>query len=99
MTKTTIKDKFSRVEEWKNFSDVVISHIENYTLPQYGDTDTDQIDEFSTEECWKNVQRYFNRRNTNVRGVAEQVRDVLKVAHYMSFIFHKMGGQNNDTFL
>ena len=96
MPKTIIKDKFSRVEQWKEFSDMVIDHIENYTLPQYGDSDTDQIDEFSIEDCWKNVQRYFNRRNTNVRGVTEQVRDVLKIAHYMCFIFNKMGGPNGN---
>ena len=92
MPKTIIKDKYSRVEQWKEFSDMVIDHIENYTLLQYGDSDTDQIDDFSIEDCWKNVQRYFNRRNSNVRGDIEQMRDILKIAHYMCFIFHKMGG-------
>jgi len=96
MPKTIIKDKFSRVKQWKEFSNIVIDHIENYTLPQYGDSDIDQIDEFSAEDCWKNVQRYFNRRKSNVRGTIERRRDILKIAHYMCFIFDKREGLSND---
>ena len=98
MSETIIKDKdkFSRVKQWENFSDKVIKHIEEYTLPQYGDSDVDQIDGFSVEDCWKNVQRYFNRRNSNARGTIEQKRDLLKIAHYMCFILSKYeeGGDN-----
>ena len=91
MPKTTIKDKFSRVKQWKEFSDIVISHIEHYVIPQYGGYAIPQ-DESSIEESWKNIQRYFNRRNSNIRGTTEQVRDVLKVARYACFIFNKMEG-------
>jgi len=91
MAKTTTKDKFSREKQWEDFSTKVMDHIKNYTIAQYGNSDVDQIDGFSVDDCWKNVERYFNRRHSNVRGKVEQKRDILKIAHYMCFIYDKMG--------
>ena len=80
-----------RLQQWRRFSELVEDHIVNYTLEQYGNPDGDeQVETFTAEDCWKNVQRYFNRRNSAVRGEQERLRDVLKVAHYMCFIRGKM---------
>ncbi len=80
-----------RLQQWRQFSALVEDHIVNYTLEQYGNPDGDeQVDTFTVEDCWTNVQRYYNRRKSAVRGEAERLRDTLKVAHYMCFIHDKL---------
>ena len=81
----------NRVEQWRKFSALVEDHINTYTLEQYGNPEgNEQVDSFTIEDCWQNCQRYYNRRNSAVRGEEERRRDVLKVAHYMSFIHDKL---------
>ena len=86
-----VKAEYNRVLQWEKFSGRVRKHIVEYTLPQYGNpAGNEQIDSFTIEDCWKNVERYINRRKTNVRGFDESLRDLLKIAHYMNFIYDKM---------
>jgi len=81
----------NRLEEWEDFNQKMLIHIEDYTLAQYGNSSGDeQIDTFSIEDCWMNLMRYYNRRNSSVRGKKEQLRDIIKVAHYAQLIFTKM---------
>lgn len=83
--------EYDRLVEWDKFSEQVRRHIVQYTLEQYGNPEgNEQVDEFTVEDCWKNVQRYMNRRNSCTRGEREQMRDVIKVAHYMQFIYQKL---------
>ena len=82
---------YNRLSEWNRFSIQVDKHIEQYTLEQYGSEEgTEQIDSFTIEDCWTNIQRYYNRRGSNVRGDTERLRDVIKVAHYAQFIYNKL---------
>ena len=82
---------YDRLSQWKKFSKQVEAHILEYTLPQYGNQEGDeQVDEFTAEDCWKNIDRYKNRRKSCTRGEVEQLRDVIKIAHYAQFIFDKM---------
>lgn len=84
----------NRLKEWQEFSKQVETHITNYANIQYGNPGGDeQIDSFSLEDCWQNMQRYYNRRNSSVRGKTETQRDVLKVAHYAQVIYTKMKEQ------
>jgi hypothetical protein len=85
------KPKYNRVEQWTKFSDQVHTHIWDYTLEQYGSTEgTEQIDNFTIEDCYQNMMRYINRRKSNTRGNKERLRDVIKIAHYASFIYDKL---------
>jgi len=82
---------YNRIRQWDRFNDQVLDHIERYTLEQYGSEEgTEQIDLFTTEDCWTNIQRYYNRRGSNVRGTKEALRDIIKVAHYAQFIYDKL---------
>ena len=82
-----------RLKEWREFSKKVELHIENYANVQYGNAGgNEQIDEFSPEDCWQNMQRYYNRRKHNARGEVEALRDLLKVAHYAQVIHGKLSG-------
>lgn len=79
-----------RKKDWQDFSDQVAAHVKQYTLPQYGHEEgTDQAEQFSIEDCYTNMMRYINRRNSNTRGNKECLRDILKIAHYASFIYFK----------
>lgn len=79
-----------KIREWRRFSEAVEQHIRDYTIPQYGDGPDAMIESQDVEFCWQQIERYLRRRNVAVRGREEQIRDVLKVAHYASFIWRKM---------
>ena len=82
---------YDRLKQWNSFDYQVYNHIKEYTLEQYGsDEGTEQVDSFTIEDCWKNMQRYYNRRKSNTRGNKEKLRDVIKVAHYAQFIYDKL---------
>lgn len=82
---------YSRLVEWEKFSDQIRRHIVQYTTVQYGNKEGhEQVDEFSVEDCFKCIERYFNRRNANVRGDVERLRDLLKIAHYAQFGYGKL---------
>ncbi len=83
-----MKKTSSRGEEWKEFSLMVLDHIENYTVPQYGDFPKDQATEWDIEQCADSIKRYCNRANSSVRP-GEDVRDALKIAHYACMMHGK----------
>jgi hypothetical protein len=79
-------DKLSkRGKEWMEFSQQVLDHIENYTLPQYGDKGEDQASEYDLTTIAEHIRRYQNRMGRNARGSVEAKRDMIKIAHYASF--------------
>ena len=90
--------EYNRVEQWRAFSKLVEEHITDYTLRQYGNSEgNEQVDNFTVEDCWENINRYYNRRKSAVRGEKERLRDPLKVAHYAQFIHDKLMGENANV--
>ena len=85
---------YDRLTHWNRFDEQMQRHILKYTLAQYGNPDgNEQVDSFSVEDCWKEIQRYYNRRNSSARGHKESLRDLLKVAHYAQIIHQKLQEQ------
>ena len=84
--------KSSRLKFWNEFSPLVADHVENYTVPQYGDYPYDQMTAFTIEEIVMNMKRYLNRALSNQRGIEESLRDCLKLAHYASELWAKKKG-------
>jgi len=80
----------NRKTEFEVFAEIVRQHIENYTVPQYGDAPNDQVQEWTPTECMSSVKRYANRIDSNVRGRQETLRDMLKIAHYACLAFGKL---------
>ena len=78
-----------RGAEWKGFSDKVLIHIDTYTVPQYGDKDEDQINEWNTEDCALAIRKYLARLGRNSRKGQDKL-DMLKIAHYACFIYNKI---------
>jgi len=77
-----------RGENWKKFSDEVLLHIENYTVPQYGDEGEDQVSEWEISDFLTTIKKYLARYGKNVRE-GEQRRDFVKIAHYASMVAEK----------
>ncbi len=70
------------IDMWREFADAVEAHIRDYTIPQYGDYPDDQMSTFTDEDIKTAIARYENRRGKGARGIAEEMRDCLKIAHY-----------------
>lgn len=82
--------KLDRLGDWDRFSYQVLRHIEEYTIPQYQSSDgDDQVQGFTAHDCIQNMKRYINRFGVGTRGPAEELRDILKIAHYASFAYEK----------
>lgn len=83
--------KYNRVQQWEHFDEQMHRHIEQYTRQQYGTKDgNEQIDNFTVEDCWRSIERYYNRRGKNARGPVEELRDLLKIAHYAQLLYDKL---------
>jgi hypothetical protein len=83
----------NRGKEWQRFSQVVAEHIEKYTIPQWGDNPFDQLATDWTEaDCILAIKKYINRAGKNSRGPEEDLRDLLKIAHYACVAWHKRQG-------
>ena len=70
------------LEMWREFAQAVEDHIRDYTIPQYGDYPHDQMSRFTDDDIKTSIARYENRRGKGARGIAEEMRDCLKIAHY-----------------
>lgn len=73
-----------RGRDWLKFSAEVLSHIENYTVPQYGDKGQDRASDYTMEVIADHIGRYRDRMGSNARGPIEAKRDLVKIAHYAS---------------
>ncbi|MDR1659318.1 MAG: hypothetical protein LBR94_03120 [Desulfovibrio sp.] len=80
---------YNRGLEWAAFTVRVLKHIEEYTIPQYGDAPGDQASKFTEHDIAVNIQRYVNRLESNARGPEEAQRDLLKIAHYCAILYFK----------
>jgi hypothetical protein len=78
-----------RGTQWNSFSALVMDHVENYTVPQYGDAPNDQVESWSAQDCVVQIRRYAARFGSGQRGKAEELRDLLKIAHYACLAHNK----------
>lgn len=78
-----------RGQEWLCFSDSVLTHVENYTVPQYGDKGSDNVTEYTPEECILQSKKYAARFGRNQRD-GQQLLDLIKSAHYNCLAWTKL---------
>lgn len=82
--------------DWIAFSSQVLAHIENYTVPQYGDKGEDQVTEWSAKERVEQAKKYLNRFSKNQREGQEQL-DFLKAAHYCQLAADKFKEEQSEV--
>ena len=85
----------SRGTEWASFALEVLDHIENYTVPQYGDAGEDQIDDWPIGACLLAMIKYAKRSGNNIRLNQDKI-DMLKIAHYACFVYNKLKEEDDD---
>ena len=78
-----------RGHDWLNFSQGVLSHIESYTVPQYGDKGKDQCTEFTPQDFITQIRKYANRFGRNQRPGQDQL-DLMKIAHYAQMLSDRL---------
>lgn len=71
------------------FSETMITFIDTYAVPQYGDAPDDLVENWSAEQCLNQVEKYIKRRNTS-RRPDEKKLDILKAVHYLQLAAEKM---------
>jgi len=81
------QEKSKRGKAWLEFSSLVLQHIEEYTVPQYGDEGDDLADDYEPEDALRNITKYVKRFGKNARP-AEQTRDFVKIAHYAQIAYY-----------
>ena len=77
----------TRGEEWSQFADEVLQHIEVYTVTQYGDKGEDQVTEYTVEDCLTQVKKYLARYGKNQRPGQEHL-DFFKAAQYIQMAYN-----------
>lgn len=84
-----LKDRWDRIKEWDDFSLQVLMHIDQYAIPQYkSDNEEDnKINAENSERCIKAIDKYVKRFGKNARGPQEQLRDIIKIAHYAQMAY------------
>lgn len=78
-----------RALHFGQFAECVIQHIDNYTVPQYGDAPNDQVEQWSAAFCVENAKKYLNRFGRN-RRPDQEFLDLLKAAHYIQLAYTKL---------
>ena len=82
--------KSKRAENWAGFAGKVAEHIDNYTVPQYGDEGSDQASEWSPDMLVEQARKYINRYGKQ-RRKGEEKLDLIKAAHYIQMAHDKLG--------
>lgn len=78
-----------RTKDWNEFAAKVADHIENYTVPQYGDAPNDNVESWSSQDCIAQIQKYAARFGANQRAGQEEL-DLMKIAHYAQLAMCKL---------
>lgn len=84
---------YRRNLQWRVFSRRVDDHVREYTVAQYGDEPDDNVESWSAEDCIRAIDKYIKRFGKGQRGEEEQLRDMLKIAHFACLAYDKMGGK------
>lgn len=82
--------KTKRGMEWIKFAALVLRHVENYTVPQYGDAPDDLVSELDAHDCIPHLQKYATRAGKGQRGREQEKLDMLKIAHWACMRLTKM---------
>jgi len=84
--------------KWTVFRAIVNQHIEEYTIPQYGDLPDDFASTWSQADCLRNIEKYLRRIRKNSREQQHGL-DCIKRAHYACIAYFKGGDTEKQTMI
>jgi hypothetical protein len=86
-----------RGAQWTDFRTIVAGHIDNYTIPQYGDFPDDEVAQhWDAAQCVDAIGKYVTRYRVMRRGRLETLRDMAKVAHFACMAFYMMSPSQDE---
>lgn len=85
--KLDLSNLSKRGQEWQEFSALVLKHVEEYAVPQYGDKGSDIATNYKPEQALQGIEKYIARYGKNARD-GEQTRDFVKMAHYAQIAYY-----------
>jgi hypothetical protein len=85
-----------RGNDWADFADEVLNHIETYTVPQYGDKGEDAASDYGSAEHVLQAKRYLARYGKNSRP-GQEVLDLKKAAHYLQMAAMELEKELNNA--
>ncbi len=74
-----------KAQQFAEFADRVVEHIDNYVVPQYGDHPDEMLETLALKDVQYQLQRYAKRIVDSSRP-NELVRDYIKIAHYACYL-------------
>lgn len=83
-----LKPTTKRGEQFISFAECLLQHIEQYTVPQYGDAPNDLVEDWSVDDCLRQIQKYTKRQGKNARK-DQDGQDLMKIAHYAQLAWSK----------
>lgn len=86
-----------RTKDWNEFATKVADHIENYTVPQYGDAPNDNVESWSAQDCIAQVQKYAARFGNNQRTGQEELIKGNPVSLHNFGMFHRAAAFSKPT--
>lgn len=84
-----------RGEQWGEFTIEVFEHVENYTVPQYGDLPDDNISTWTPEEVIRSIGKRAARFGKNQRENQDEL-DLLKIAHEACIAYYKLKEKKDE---
>lgn len=87
----------NRGDEFMRFVPLVMNHIEEYAVKQYGDAPNDNVEKWTAEKCLDSIERYVKRRgDNNARGMKDNLLSCLKIAHYACLAYFKLLKEDSE---
>ena len=77
----------TKLEQWLQFSALVEEQISKYVMPQYGDFPDKMVRKFTSEKIQGKLEHYVYRIGKSSRGQEDEIRDILKIAHFACYLF------------
>ena len=82
----TEMESTKKTHQWFGFAVNVGFHIENYVVPQYGDFPDPMAANWTLEKIQGKLESYVGRIGRGGRGMEEEIRDCLKIAHFACYL-------------
>lgn len=80
----------NRGDEFMSFVPLVVDHIDNYAVKQYGDAPNDNVEKWTSAQCMDAIGRYVKRfGQQNARGEEDNLLSCKKIAHYACLAHNK----------
>lgn len=76
--------------QFRAFAYDVAKHVDEYTVPQYGDMPGDMVEEWTPTHVVHQMEKYLKRMRCNGRGNEDNILSCKKIAHYACILDGKL---------